>query len=346
MDLELFNYSLPQKMIADAPPGRRDGARLLFLDRSTGEEKHLRFRKIVDCFKPGDALVINNTKVLKARLLTRRASGGKVEVFLLEEIKHEGMNCWTVLTHPTRRVKEGESLYLDKETAIQIVKKMPDGQSLVRLGGKTQAERLIAKYGHVPLPIYIHRPDRENDEERYQTVYAQPSKAKSVAAPTAGLHFTRNILESIKSNGVQIVPITLHVGYGTFKMVKTPNIEDHTVDPEYAEISKSAAHTLNKVRQNGGKIFAVGTTSVRTLESAPIINGEIQPYEGKVDLYIKPGFKFRVVDHLITNFHLPKSSLIILVSAFAGRTRILHAYKTAIENNYRFYSYGDCMIIM
>ncbi len=333
-------------MIAEAPPGRRDGARLFVLNRSTGEEKHLRFREIAKFLNSGDALVINNTKVFKARLFARRPSGGKVEVFLLEEIKYEGRNCWVVLTHPTRRVKEGESLSLDEETTIQVVKKLPDGKSLMRLGGKTKAGRIISKYGHVPLPIYIHRPDRKSDEDRYQTVYAHPSKAKSVAAPTAGLHFTRKILDSIKSNGVKIVPITLHVGYGTFKMIKTSNVEDHTVDPEFAEITKSAANSLNKVRQEGGKIFAVGTTSVRTLESAKISNGEIQPFAEKVDLYIRPGYKFKVVDHLITNFHLPKSSLIILVSAFAGRKKILHAYNTAIEDGYRFYSYGDCMMIL
>ncbi len=346
MDIELFNFDLPPKLIADAPPGRRDGAKLFLLDRSTGEEKHLRFREIVKFLKPGDALVINNTKVLKARLFARRKTGGKVEVFLLEEIKHEGQNCWVVLTHPSRRVKEGEDLFLDEDNAIQVVKKFPDGKSLMRLGGKTKAERLIDKFGHVPLPIYIHRPDRDSDEERYQTVYAHPSKAKSVAAPTAGLHFTRKILDSIKSSGVHIVPVTLHVGYGTFKMVKTKNVEDHTVDAEFAEITKSSANTLNKVRQEGGKIFAVGTTSVRTLESAKLKEGEIQPFAEKVDLYIKPGYKFKVVDHLITNFHLPKSSLIILASSFAGRKKILHAYNAAIEDGYRFYSYGDCMLIL
>jgi len=346
MDIELFNYDLPKKLIADMPAGRRDGAKLLLLNRETGEEEAIRFREIVNYFKPGDALVINNTKVLKARLITRRKTGGKVEVFLLEETKFEGKNCWWVLTHPSRRVKEGESLYLDKKASIQVVKRFPDGKSLMRLGGKTEAERLIHKYGQVPLPIYIHRPPKESDEERYQTVYAHPSKAKSVAAPTAGLHFTRKILDSIKSNGVKIITVTLHVGYGTFKMVKSANIEDHIVDPEFAEITKSAAHALNKVRQDGGKIFAVGTTSVRTLESAKIVGGEIQPYAEKVDLYIRPGFKFKVVDHLITNFHLPKSSLLILVSAFAGRKKILHAYNTAVENDFRFYSYGDCMLIL
>lgn len=346
MDIELFNFELPPDRIADAPPGRRDGARLFLLDRSTGEEKHLRFREIVKFLKAGDALVINNTKVLKARLFARRKTGGKVEVFLLEEIKYEGKNCWVVLTHPTKRVKEGEDLYLDDKTTINVVKKFPDGKSLVRLGGKTKAERLISNYGHVPLPIYIHRPERDTDEERYQTVYAHPSKAKSVAAPTAGLHFTRKILDSIKSMGVSIVPVTLHVGYGTFKMIKSKNIEDHTVDAEFAEITKSSANALNKVRQGGGKIFAVGTTSVRTLESAKIKDGEIQPFADKVDLYIKPGYKFKIVDHLLTNFHLPKSSLIILASSFAGRKKILHAYNAAVAEDYRFYSYGDCMLIL
>jgi S-adenosylmethionine:tRNA ribosyltransferase-isomerase len=269
-----------------------------------------------------------------------------VEVFLLEETKFDGKICWQVLTHPTRRVKEGETLYLGSKDGFPLHRKFPDGKSLIKFKSRAEAARLISKYGHVPLPVYIHRPDQKSDITRYQTVYANPKKDRSVAAPTAGLHFTKSIMEKIETKGIKIIPITLHVGYGTFKSVKADNIDDHIVDPEFAEISKTSARILNKVRKNGGKIFAVGTTSARTLESAKITDNEIQPLSSPVDLYIKPGHEFRVVDHMITNFHLPKSSLIIMVSAFAGRENILGAYKNAIKENYNFYSYGDCMVII
>jgi len=346
MDIELFNYELPEGYIAYFPAARRDASKLMVLDRTSGQTSHHSFRDITDFLKAGDALVINNTKVFKARFLARRGSGGKVEVFLLEETKFEGKNCWKVLTHPTRRVKEGETIYLDGEEAFQLIKKYEDGKSLIKFKSRTEAERIIKRYGHMPLPVYIHRPDRKSDEDRYQTVYAHPKKAKSVAAPTAGLHFTKSILQKIKDMGVKIIPITLHVGLGTFKTVRAVNIGDHIVDPEYAEISKSAVRSINKVRRDGGRIFAVGTTSVRTLESAEIADNEVMPFSGFVDLYIRPGYQFKIVDHLITNFHLPKSSLIILVSAFAGREKILKAYSEAIQNKYRFYSYGDCMLIL
>ena len=346
MNISLFDYNLPEAHIAYQPARRRDSSKLMVLDRATGDTVHKKFPAIIDYLNPGDGLVINNTKVFKARLFARRPTGGKVELFLLEEIKYEGTNCWQVLTHPTRRVKENETLLLDGEGTVKVIKKLPDGKTIIKFKSKTEALRLIASLGHVPLPIYIHRPDQKSDETRYQTVYADDRKARAVAAPTAGLHFTEKILEKIAARGVKIIPVTLHVGYGTFKSIKTDNIEEHTIDPEYAEISKSSANAINKIRTKGGKIFAVGTTSVRTLESAEIIDGQIQPYLGYINLYIKPGHDFRIVDHMITNFHLPKSSLLILVSAFAGREMILAAYETAVLEKYRFYSYGDCMLIL
>ncbi len=345
MDLELFNYDLPEELLALYPAKRRDGSKLMSLRRESGEIGHHKFSDIIDFLNPGDALVLNNTKVFKARLRARRASGGRVEVFLLEEIKHEGRISWVVLTHPGRRVKEGEVLYVGDMDGVEVVRKNPDGKSIVRFQSRTEAERIIKRFGEVPLPIYIHREPDKSDESRYQTVYALGTKDKSVAAPTAGLHFTQKTLDKIKDKGIKIIPITLHVGYGTFKTVKTDNIEDHTVDPEFAEITKSAAKAISRIKEAGGKVVAVGTTSVRTLESAEVKDGEILPYTGNVDLYIKPGHEFKVVDKMITNFHLPKSSLIILVSAFAGRENIMRAYRAAVENQYRFYSYGDCMII-
>jgi S-adenosylmethionine:tRNA ribosyltransferase-isomerase len=346
MEISLFDYNLPEGHIAYFPAKRRDLARLMILNRESGGIAHKKIPSIVDYFNEGDALVVNDTKVFKARLFTRRPSGGKIELFLLEEIEYEGENCWLVLTHPTRRVKEGETLFLDEASTLEVVKKTDGGKSIIKFKSKAEASRYISKFGHVPLPIYIHRPDEKSDETRYQTIFAARDKAKAVAAPTAGLHFTKGILEKIKAKGVEIIPLTLHVGFGTFKSIKSDNIEDHTIDPEYAELSKKAALAINKIRKNGGKIFAVGTTSVRTLEAAPEKKGRIQPFSGDVSLYIQPGHKFRFVDHMITNFHLPKSSLLILVSAFAGRETILTAYNTAVEEKYRFYSYGDCMLIL
>ncbi|MEW5923832.1 MAG: tRNA preQ1(34) S-adenosylmethionine ribosyltransferase-isomerase QueA [Candidatus Zixiibacteriota bacterium] len=346
MDLSLFDYYLPEGHIAYHPARQRDLSRLMILDRSTGRIDHGKFPDVVDYMNEGDGLVVNDTRVLKARMFARRASGGKIEIFLLEEKRFEDQDCWEVLTHPTKRVKEGESLFLDDVSTFEVVKKLPTGKSLIKFKSKAEAQRLIAKFGHIPLPIYIHRDDEKKDETRYQTIFADPQKTMAVAAPTAGLHFTNRTISRIKNKGVDIIPITLHVGYGTFKTVKVDDIDAHSVDAEFAEISKEAADRINKIRANGGKIFAVGTTSVRTLESATLVDGLVQPYTGYVDLYIKPGHDFKLVDHLITNFHLPKSSLIILVSAFAGREKILEAYNLAVREGYRFYSYGDCMLIL
>jgi len=346
MNIELFDYELPDGYIAYNPARQRDASRLMILDRASGDITHAKFPAVVEYMNKGDALVVNNTKVFKARLIARRHTGGKVEIFLLHELDETDRARWKILSHPTRRVKEGEILLVDGHEAIRVIEKLPKGRSVIEFADKSEARRIISRYGHVPLPIYIHRPDKKSDENRYQTIYADPEQDKAVAAPTAGLHFTNRVLKKITDRGVKIIPITLHVGYGTFKPVKVEDIDEHQVDPEFAEIPASSAKAINDIRRRGGKIFAVGTTSVRTLESAEISDGEIKPMSRFVDLYIKPGHRFRVVDHLITNFHLPRSSLIILVSAFAGREKILEAYRTAVKEKYRFYSYGDCMLIM
>ena len=346
MDISLFDYKLPEGRIAYYPAPRRDGSKLLVVDRETGDFEHCKFPAVLDYMEPGDGLVVNNTMVFKSRLIARRETGGKIEIFLLRETKFENKICWEVLTHPTRRIKEGEKIFFDDSSAFEIIAKLPTGRTIIKFKNRKEADKVIKKHGHIPLPVYIHRPDEKRDENRYQTVYAQESKAKAVAAPTAGLHFTHSMIKRIDEKGINIIPVTLHVGYGTFKTVKAKNIEDHSVDGEYAEISKSSASAINKVKRDGGRIFAVGTTSVRTLESAPYKDGKILPFSGLVDLYIYPPYKFKMVDHMITNFHLPKSSLLFLVSAFASRDLILKAYYEAIRENYRFYSYGDCMLIL
>ncbi len=346
MDISLFDYKLPDGRIAYYPAPRRDGSKLLVVDRESGNFKHRKFPAVLDYMEPGDGLVVNNTMVFKSRLIARRETGGKVEIFLLGETKFGNKVCWEVLTHPTRRIKEGEKILFDDGAAFEIIAKLPTGRTMIKFKSRKDADKIIKKHGHIPLPVYIHRPDEKRDENRYQTVYAQDQKAKAVAAPTAGLHFTHSMIKRIEEKGIKIIPVTLHVGYGTFKTVKAKSIEDHSVDGEYAEISRTSANAINKIKRTGGKIFAVGTTSVRTLESAPHVKGAIQPFSGIVDLYIYPPYKFKTVDHMITNFHLPKSSLLFLVSAFATRELILKAYYEAIRENYRFYSYGDCMLIL
>lgn len=345
MDLSLFDYDLPQELIAQFPNRRRDRSRLLVLDRTTGSIEHRRFGEIVNYVHGGDALVVNNTKVFKARLLGHRMTGGKVEVFLVRPFEKGGLS-WNALVTPSRRVKEGEYIYFDDRTRVYLRADIGGGFWRVEFSSKSQEKRIIAHYGHVPLPPYISREDQPSDIRRYQTVFADAGKVGAVAAPTAGFHFTGKLLNELAKKRVGKIELTLHVGPGTFKPIKSASIEDHTVDPEFGEFGRNAANTLNSVRERGGKVFAVGTTSVRTLESAALDDGRLQPFAGMVNLYIRPGHKFRAVDHLVTNFHLPKSSLLVLVSAFAGRELILKAYREAIDRGYRFYSYGDAMLIL
>ncbi|MBU0982597.1 MAG: tRNA preQ1(34) S-adenosylmethionine ribosyltransferase-isomerase QueA [candidate division Zixibacteria bacterium] len=346
MDLALFDYELPKELIAQVPARRRDRSRLLIHDRGTGERRHETFPSILNHIKSGDVLVVNNTKVFKARLLGRKATGAKVEIFLVRRVDGLSGDCWEALARPSRRLSEGEEVLFDGGGWARLDKWLGRGRWRVVFRSESAAARIIAHCGHVPLPQYIRRDDSPSDLRRYQTVFASSDRTGAVAAPTAGFHFTKGLLTKLAERGVDVLQVTLHVGPGTFKPITVDNIHDHTVDPEWAELPSSVADRLNEVRAHGGKIFAVGTTSVRTLESAPAQNGLIQPFAEMVDLYIKPGHTFRFVDHLITNFHLPKSSLLVLVSAFAGRDDILTSYREAVREKYRFYSYGDAMLIL
>lgn len=351
MDVSLFNYNLPPELIAQFPARRRDASRLMVLDRASSETDIFPFRKILRYLKKGDALVVNTTKVFKARLFGRRTTGAKVEIFLIRPVgtianaNKRGLAPWEAFVSPSRRVKEGERICFDSLNVL-LERDLGGGKWLVVFKSKSQCETIIRRFGHVPLPHYIRREDLPRDSRRYQTIFADKNKIGAVAAPTAGFHFTRSLLRAIEDRGVKIVKTCLHVGPGTFKPVKVDNIDDHVIDPEFADLPAEAALSLNEIKAKGGNVFAVGSTTVRTLESAKITDGEIQPFTAMVDLYIKPGFKFRVVDRLITNFHLPKSSLLILVSAFAGRELILRTYEEAIRNRLRFYSYGDAMLIL
>ena len=349
MDIALFDYNLPPELIAQVPARERDESRLMVLNRATSIRELGRFPDILDYLSGGDALVVNNTRVFKARLLGNRVTGGEVEVFLVRRIEDNPL-IWEAMVRPSRRVKEGESINFHKachtDRLSLALKENRGNRWLVEFSSVISQEKIIDRYGHVPLPQYIKRPDAPEDVERYQTVFARTDKTGAVAAPTAGFHFTESLLEQVSEKGVELVELTLHVGPGTFKPVQVDDIDAHTVDPEFAELSQSGADVINRVRRGGGKIFVVGTTSVRTLESAPVVDGKIAPFCGEVDLYIRPGHEFKFVDHMITNFHLPKSSLLILVSAFAGRESILNAYRQAIANQFRFYSYGDAMLIL
>ncbi|UCG62554.1 MAG: tRNA preQ1(34) S-adenosylmethionine ribosyltransferase-isomerase QueA [Candidatus Zixiibacteriota bacterium] len=349
MDLNLFDYHLPPELIAQYPARHRDESRLMVIERASGKIELRAFKNIVGYLGAGDVLVVNNTKVFKARLLGNRATGGEVEVFLVRRTEGQPL-VWEAMVRPSRRVKQGEEIYFHKachtDRLSLTLKENRGSKWLIEFSSALFEERIIERYGHVPLPQYIRRADVPEDVERYQTVFAKPEKTGAVAAPTAGFHFTPTILDELKARGVEVVELTLHVGPGTFKPVQVDDIDQHTVDPEFAEITQTAADSISRARATGKKIFVVGTTTVRTLESAPVKEGDIVPFSGEVDLYIRPGHQFKFVDHLITNFHLPKSSLLILVSAYAGRELILKAYQEAITSRFRFYSYGDAMLIL
>ncbi len=343
--ISLYDYNLPPELIAQFPRRRRDQSRLMVLDRRKNETAVHSFKQIIEYLNPGDGLVVNTTKVFKARLFGSRATGAKVELFLVRPIAPHQPLDWIALVSPSRRVRVGEMIQFNKRQ-VRLEADLGGGRWHVSFASEHQRKNIIRRFGHVPLPHYIKRSDQPSDIRRYQTLFADNSKVGAVAAPTAGFHFTRSILGELEKKGVHLIEVCLHVGPGTFKPVKVDNIHDHIVDPEMATLSKDAADRINRVRRAGGRIIAVGTTSVRTLESAILSDGLVQPFSGMVDLYIKPGHEFKLVDHMVTNFHLPKSSLLILVSAFAGRDRILKAYHEAIRQQMRFYSYGDAMLIL
>jgi S-adenosylmethionine:tRNA ribosyltransferase-isomerase len=336
-----FDYHLPTELIAQQPADKRDHSRMLTLDRASGEICHKRFDAITGHLRSGDVLVLNDTKVIPARLIGKKATGAKVEVFLLHP---EAEGFWRCLVQPGRKARVGDEIDFAGLMQGQVEEILDDGSRLIHFSYQGQFSEVIEKVGQVPLPPYIKREKMtEEDRIRYQTVYARADGA--VAAPTAGLHFTPELLETLQEQGVKIAHVTLHVGMGTFKPVTATEITDHKMDSEWFEISAEAAETINSARPEG-RIIAVGTTSVRTLESAwDEEAGGVKAGARWTDIFIYPGYSYSAVDSLITNFHLPKSTLIMLISALAGQEKIRAAYAEAVREKYRFYSYGDCMLI-
>ncbi len=342
MKLSLFDYYLPPEFIAQYPVGKRADSRMLVLKRESGEIIDSLFSQLPDFIDSSYFLVLNNSKVFKARLFGRRATGGKVEIFL---VRRAGENEWLALLRPSRRIKKDERLFFDAGHYITVLDQPGPVERLVSFPTRRDEDFIIPRYGKVPLPPYIRRSPERKDITRYQTIYAR--KTGSVAAPTAGLHFDRRMMARLSEKEIESERITLHIGPGTFKPVKVDDIEGHIVDPEYAEISKKTAAAINRRKAGGQKLLAVGTTAVRTIESASDKNGNLPAgFKGMVDLFIYPPYGFKMVDAMLTNFHLPKSSLLMLTAAFCGRDLILEAYRRAIDRKYRFYSYGDCMLIL
>lgn len=341
-----FDYILPEELIAQYPADKRDYSKMLILNPENQEIEHAHFFDIVKYLDENCVLILNNTKVIPARLFGTKETGAKIEIFLLKEKEPKH---WEVLIKPSKRVKPDTVVTISDELKVRVLSELEDaGKWLVELIYDGDLYHILDKSGNVPLPPYIERKMSSEelkalDYDRYQTVYAK--KEGSVAAPTAGLHFTSEILQSLKDKGVEIGYVTLNVGLGTFRPVKCDNVLDHKMDSETYEISKETADLINRAKAQGKKIVAVGTTTVRTLESAYKEFGEIRECKSASTLFIYPPYEFKVIDALITNFHLPKSTLLMLVSALAGKDFIFEAYKTAIQNKYRFYSYGDCMFI-
>ncbi|MCM8760595.1 MAG: tRNA preQ1(34) S-adenosylmethionine ribosyltransferase-isomerase QueA [Candidatus Omnitrophica bacterium] len=343
MKLEDFDYKLPKDLIAQYPIKERDKCRLMVLNRKTHQVEHKKFEDIAGYFSEGDCLVLNDTKVIPARLFGRRKTGGKVELFLIEIKDTMG----EALLRPSARLKEGEEIILESGDKVEVLGRAAVGR-FVKF--PRSISDIIADVGHVPLPPYIDREDDDADKENYQTVYA--SKEGATASPTAGLHFTNELLDRIKAKGVRVAYVTLHTNYGTFAPVKADNVENHAMHHEYFELPSETEKAIIHSKGAGGRLFAVGTTTTRVLEHcASHIRNSFEPNRsasrsGYTDLFIYPGYRFKMVDCLITNFHLPKSTLLILVSAFAGHDFIKGAYRQAIEAGYRFFSYGDAMLIL
>lgn len=343
MKLSDFHFDLPDHLIARYPMEQRSGSRLLHLQGETGSVQHLQFTDIVELLKDGDLLVFNNTRVIPARMLGQKSSGGKVEV-LVERIT----DTHKVLAHvrSNKSPKPGNRLMLENAVEVEMVARH---DALFELQFLTEEPVLevLEKYGHMPLPPYIDRPDEASDKERYQTVYNE--KPGAVAAPTAGLHFDQQILATLEQKGVKLAYVTLHVGAGTFQPVKVDNILEHKMHAEYAEVPQEVVDAINATKAAGGRVVAVGTTSVRSLESAAQAsvakNQPLQPFFDDTEIFIYPGYEFQVVDAMLTNFHLPESTLIMLVSAFAGQDNVMNAYQQAVDEQYRFFSYGDAMFV-
>ena len=335
-----FYYDLPEELIAQTPLEDRTGSRLMLLDKTTGETEHSFFYRLPEYLKEGDCLVMNDSRVLPARLIGRKDTGAVIEVLLLRD---RGGNVWECLTKPGRRTKTGAVIRFGDEDGLTgtVIDEIEDGNRLIRFDYDGIFLEILDRLGSMPLPPYIH--EKLKDPERYQTVYSRYTG--SAAAPTAGLHFTEELLDRIRAKGVETHFVTLHVGLGTFRPVKAENIEDHTMHEEYCVITDETAAAVTRAKREGRRVIAVGTTSCRTLESRAEEDGSLRPYAGFTNCFIYPGYRFRCVDALITNFHLPESTLIMLVSALAGRENILSAYRTAVEEKYRFFSFGDAMFI-
>ena len=339
MLLSDFDYNLPEELIAQTPCQQRDHSRLMVLNRKDKSISHKHFYDLKQYLKKGDTLVFNDTKVIPARLIGYRAkTGGKVEVFLLRCT--EG-NRWETLVKPGKKAQIGNIIEFSDELSCEVIDHTDFGGRIVEFKFDGIFEEILDRLGETPLPPYIH--EKLADKNRYQTVYARENG--SAAAPTAGLHFTKELLEEIKAMGVNLAFVTLHVGLGTFRPVNVDNIEDHVMHKEFYHIEKEAADIINNTKKNGGRVIAVGTTSIRTLESAAKEDGTIEPIADETGIFIYPGYKFKIVDAIVTNFHLPKSTLIMLISAFAGREYVLSAYEEAVREKYRFFSFGDAMFI-
>ena len=341
MNVEEFDYHLPEPLIAQTPLKNRDQSRLLVLGRKTGNIAHKHFTDIMDYFEPGDTLVLNDTRVMPARLFgLKEETGAKVEMLMLTRIED---NDWEVLLKPAKRIKVGNTLSFGNGKIIaECIKELEQGGRIMRLHYEGILEERLDELGEMPLPPYIK--ERLDDPDRYQTVYAKENG--SAAAPTAGLHFTDELLQKIKDKGVNIAFITLHVGLGTFRPVSVEDINDHEMHSEYYQMTKETADILNKTKENGHRIISVGTTSTRTLETIRRDHEQFVATSGWTDIFIYPGFEYKAIDGLITNFHLPKSTLVMLVSAFSSREYILNAYKEAVKLKYRFFSFGDAMLII
>ncbi len=341
MDVKDFYYDLPEELIAQDPLEKRSNSRLMVLDKKSGDVYHRHFYDIKEYLKPGDCLVVNNTKVIPARLYgSRENTGGKVEILLLKRVSDD---VWETLVKPGKKARVGDRIEFGEGLLkAEIIDLVEEGNRLVRFEYEGIFEEILDQLGQMPLPPYITH--ELKDKDRYQTVYAKYDG--SAAAPTAGLHFTKELLQEIKDMGVNIAEVTLHVGLGTFRPVKVENVLDHHMHSEFYMISQEAADMINATKDNGGRVISVGTTSTRTLEAAADENGRLTETSGWTEIFIYPGYKFKVIDALITNFHLPESTLVMLVSALAGREHVLAAYAKAVEEKYRFFSFGDAMLIM
>lgn len=341
---DAFDYALPRELIARFPAERRDRSRLLVLDRVRDTIEDRTFDDVASFLAPGDALVVNDTRVFPARLRGRKPSGAAAEILLLRPLESESGDLWEALVRPGGKLKPGRTVVVAKGLEVDIEDSTPGGGRIVRLRGEDDPWSLVQRYGEVPLPPYLEREAEAIDRERYQTVYARHTG--SVAAPTAGLHFTAALLDHIRSLGVSVVPVTLHIGIGTFRPVDASTPSEHTLHAERYAVNEEAARELKSVRERGDAVWAVGTTAARTLETIVDAEGHFAAASGWTDLFIYPPFEFRAVDRLLTNFHLPRSSLLMLVAAFAGHGLAMHAYEHAARERYRFYSYGDSMLVV